>query len=108
MNIIFIRHGQGEHTLNFPESLQIVDPCLTEKGKVQSKRLSERFLLTADDMMIISPTRRTIQTAKHWDHPCNSQHIIHNAVGPRMFPLLPTSRALLCDTPLPKEEYSPS
>jgi hypothetical protein len=104
MNMIFIRHGQGEHTLNPPESLQIVDPMLTAKGIDQSSRLIDRFPITADDIIIVSPTRRTIQTALHWDHERKSQFIIHNAVGPRMFPLLPASRALPCDTPLPKED----
>lgn len=104
MKIVFIRHGQGEHTLNPPESLHIVDPWLTEKGIDQSNRLNDRFQITGDDMIIISPTTRTIQTALHWDHQRKSQLIIHNAVGPRMFPLLPVSRALPCDTPLPKED----
>lgn len=104
MNIIFIRHGQGEHTLNPPESLQIVDPLLTANGIDQSSRLNDRFQITADDIIIASPTRRTIQTALHWDHGRKSQFIIHNAVGPRMFPLLPAFRALPCDTPLPKED----
>jgi hypothetical protein len=104
MNMIFIRHGQGEHTLNFPESLQIVDPWLTEKGIEQSRKLIDRFPITADDIIIASPTRRTIQTALHWDHERKSQIIIHNAVGPRMFPPLPDSRALPCDTPLLKED----
>jgi phosphohistidine phosphatase SixA len=104
MNMIFIRHGQGEHILNPPDSLQIVDPWLTEKGIDQSSRLIDRFPITADDIIIASPTRRTIQTALHWDQKRKSQMIIHNAVGPRMFPLLPASRALPCDTPLPKED----
>jgi broad specificity phosphatase PhoE len=85
MNIIFIRHGQGEHTLNFPKSLQIVDPPLTEKGIDQSIRLNDRFPITSDDMIIASPTRRTIETDLHWDHGRKSQLFIHNAVGPRMF-----------------------
>lgn len=80
------------------------NPWLTEKGIDQSIRLNDRFPVTVDDMIVISPTRRTIQTALHWDSQQKSQFIIHNAVGPRMFPVLPASRALPCDTPLPKED----
>jgi hypothetical protein len=103
MKIVFIRHGQGEHTLNPPESLQIGDPSLTETGICQSQRLSKRFPLDAEDMIIVSPTRRTIQTALYWKNQSECNVIIHNSVGPRMFPLLPASRALPCDTPLTKE-----
>jgi len=104
MKIVFIRHGQGEHTLNAPDSLQVIDPWLTDEGIDQSIRLNDRFPVTVDDMIVISPTRRTIHTALNWDSQRKSQFFIHNAVGPRMFPLLPASRALPCDTPLPKED----
>lgn len=61
MNMIFIRHGQGEHTLNPPESLKIVDPSLTSKGIDQSNRLIDRFPITTDDIIIVSPTRSTFK-----------------------------------------------
>jgi hypothetical protein len=90
--------------LNAPDSLQIIDPWLTDKGIDQSIGLYNRFPITVVDMVVISPTRRIIQRAIHWDSQRKSPFFIHNAVGPRMFPLLLASRALTCDTPLPKED----
>lgn len=66
MKIIFIRHGQGEHTLSPPESLQMSDATLTEKGVQQAQQLKQTFPLTNKDIIIISPTRRTIETALIW------------------------------------------
>lgn len=106
MELLFVRHGQGEHTVNFPESLHITDPPLTERGRSQASKLSEEFQLNDDDMIIVSPLRRTIQTALCWNHNGGSRIIIHNAIGPRMFPLLPASRSLPCDSPLSKSTLS--
>ena len=39
MEIIFIRHGQGEHTVDLPGSLQIQDLSLTQKGVNQAETL---------------------------------------------------------------------
>lgn len=39
MGLIFIRHGEGEDTLNIPNSLQISDPILTDEGINQVKLL---------------------------------------------------------------------
>ncbi len=43
MEIILIRHGQGEHNLNDPESLNITHPRLTTKGKDQVRELTSLF-----------------------------------------------------------------
>jgi broad specificity phosphatase PhoE len=35
MELIFIRHGHGEHNLNVPHRLSNENPRLTDKGKQQ-------------------------------------------------------------------------
>ncbi|GAB2550769.1 hypothetical protein [Gracilibacillus alcaliphilus] len=40
MKFHFIRHEQGEHTLDTPDSLQIADPRLTPKGMEQAALLN--------------------------------------------------------------------
>ncbi|MDP5274145.1 histidine phosphatase family protein [Chengkuizengella axinellae] len=104
MEIVFIRHGQGEHTLNPPNSLKIMDANITDKGRVQAKALFETYPLNQQDLIIVSPTRRTIQTALYWSKTIECEIIVHPAVGPRMFPMLPASRAFPCDQLLSKEK----
>ncbi|WP_240051001.1 histidine phosphatase family protein [Metabacillus litoralis] len=58
MELIFIRHGQGEHTLNIPQSLHKGDPALTSNGLLQAKGLAKEFPLSEDDILIVSPLRR--------------------------------------------------
>lgn len=53
--------------------------------------------------MIISPLRRTIETALNWTRGVNCRRIIHPSVGPRMFPLLSEDKAYGCDQPLSTE-----
>ncbi|CAM3342131.1 MULTISPECIES: histidine phosphatase family protein [Paenibacillus] len=101
MEILFIRHAQAEHTMNPPLSLQMDNAGLTEHGIRQSRELREWLPLTQEDVLVISPTRRTIETAMIWSEGTGCERIIHPAVGPRMFPLLPASKAWLCDRPLP-------
>jgi broad specificity phosphatase PhoE len=63
VELIFIRHGQGEHTLNLPDSLQIQDPSLTKEGVYQAQSLQSEITLNEKDIVIISPVRRTLETA---------------------------------------------
>lgn len=97
MKIIFIRHGQGEHTLSPPESLQIADAMLTEKGIQQAQQLKQTFPLNSKDIVIISATRRTIETALIWSQETYCTLYIHPLVSPRMFPLLTPDQAYNCD-----------
>ena len=97
MKIIFIRHGQGEHTLSPPESLQMSDATLTEKGVQQAQQLKQTFPLTNKDIIIISPTRRTIETALIWAKEISCTLYVHPLVSPRMFPLLNPDQAYACD-----------
>jgi broad specificity phosphatase PhoE len=43
VELVFIRHGQGEHTLNLPDSLQIQDPPLTKEGVYQAQSLQSQI-----------------------------------------------------------------
>ncbi|MEC0094191.1 histidine phosphatase family protein [Paenibacillus macquariensis] len=63
MDLILIRHAQGEHSINFPMSLDIRHPGLTQIGKEQSRIFPDKFILKPEDIVIVSPTRRTIETA---------------------------------------------
>ncbi|MDM5248059.1 phosphoglycerate mutase family protein [Lysinibacillus sp. G4S2] len=97
MDLVFIRHGQGEHTLDIPKSLQIKDPPLTAKGEKQAKLLRNQFPLTNDDILIISPTRRTLQTAFMWSENIDCRKIVSPLVSPRIFPIIPDKNTLPCD-----------
>lgn len=103
MELLFIRHGQGEHTLDLPQSLDIPDPALTKMGIVQAEKLREQFKLSEDDIVVISPIRRALQTALIWSKDINCQKIVSPLVSPRMFPQKPKSRTLSCDVLLTKE-----
>jgi broad specificity phosphatase PhoE len=56
VELIFIRHGQGEQTLNLPESLYLSYPSLTIEGKMQAKKLRSTLTLTPEDVLMVSPT----------------------------------------------------
>jgi bisphosphoglycerate-dependent phosphoglycerate mutase len=97
MKLVFIRHGQGEHTLDIPRSLQIKDPSLTTRGVKQAKLLRNQFPLTNKDTIIISPIRRTLETAFIWSENIHCRKIVSPLVSPRMFPIRPESNTLPCD-----------
>ncbi|GKV56984.1 histidine phosphatase family protein [Sporosarcina sp. NCCP-2222] len=97
MELLFIRHGQGEHTLDIPDSFQIKNPSLTSKGVNQAKLLRNKFLLTEDDVILISPLKRTIETALIWSENVECRKIVTPKVGPRIFPTRPDGKTLPCD-----------
>jgi len=103
MEITFIRHGQGEHTLDVPESLQMEDPSLTEAGKEQARSLSTVFTVTKNDLVVASPTRRTLQTACLVAGESGCRRVVHPLVSPRMFPQKPGAVTLPCDLMLDRE-----
>ncbi|MRG87595.1 histidine phosphatase family protein [Salinibacillus xinjiangensis] len=103
MEIVFIRHGQGEHTLDLPKSLHTPDPALTEEGIIQAKTLKNHFPLSQSDVIIVSPIRRTLQTARIWSEGIKCQKIVSPLVSPRMFPQNPEWQTLPCDEILTKE-----
>ncbi|MEK3890640.1 histidine phosphatase family protein [Bacillus sp. FSL K6-3431] len=97
MELIFIRHGQGEHTLDLPESLKISDPSLTKLGIDQAISLREKIALTENDIILISPIRRTLETALLWSGNIKCRKVVHPLVSPRMFPIHPEWSTLPCD-----------
>lgn len=48
MELIFVRHGQGEHTLNLPKSLNLKNPPLTKLGQLQAEALRTTIPLRVD------------------------------------------------------------
>ncbi|XXM72496.1 phosphoglycerate mutase family protein [Lysinibacillus sphaericus] len=103
MEFIFIRHGQGEHTLDLPDSLHTSDPSLTVEGINQAKALKSKFPLTRSDVLIISPIRRTLQTAQIWSEGISCKKLVSPLVSPRMFPQNPEWETLPCDQILTKD-----
>ncbi|MFS0688997.1 histidine phosphatase family protein [Sporosarcina sp. 179-K 8C2 HS] len=97
MDLIFIRHGQGEHTLDLPRSLQHRDPSLTSLGIEQARKLKAQFQLIEEDVIFISPIRRTLETATIFSEDVNCRKIVSPLVSPRMFPILPYKKTLPCD-----------
>lgn len=97
MELIFIRHAQGEHTSNLPESLDIRHPGLTEIGKEQTRLLADQFTLKPEDIVIVSPTRRTIETANIFTDSLEVKRYISPLIGPRMFPQNPKWITIECD-----------
>ena len=95
--MIFIRHGQGEHTLDMPNSLHLKNPSLTIKGINQAELLSEKFTLTDKDIIFISPIRRTIETALIWTRNIDCRKIVSPFVSPRIFPIRKNGKTLPCD-----------
>lgn len=97
MNFVFVRHGEGEHTKSLPSSLQVLDPKLTGEGRNQAKLLQRDVPLQETDILIVSPTLRTLQTATIWSEKVACQKIIHPYVSPRIFPYRKGARTLPCD-----------
>jgi broad specificity phosphatase PhoE len=100
MEIVFIRHGHGEHMLRVPDSYLVSDPALTDRGVEESLRLRSRLPLTEHDVVIASPTRRTLQTARLWCEGTHAARFIHPAIGPRQFPSRYDFRTMPCDATL--------
>lgn len=103
MELVFIRHGQGEHTLELPKSLNTPDPALTEEGVIQAKHLKKHFPLSRTDVIIVSPTRRTLQTTQIWSEGIKCRKIVSPLLSPRMFPQNSEWQTLPCDEILTKE-----
>lgn len=97
MELIFIRHGQGEHTLNLPGSLHLSNPSLSIQGRIQAKKLKTALPLTSEDVLIVSPTLRTLQTASIWSENLKCDKLVSPLVSPRIFPARLAATTLPCD-----------
>lgn len=97
LDLTFIRHGQGIHTLNTPDSLLIKDPSLTHKGMEQARLLRNHLPLSKNDLIVVSPTRRTLETVLIWCNDTQCEKIISPMVSPRVFPQKTEGQTLPCD-----------
>ncbi|WP_270182328.1 histidine phosphatase family protein [Alkalihalobacillus sp. CinArs1] len=104
MELVFIRHGQGEHTLDTPNSLHMKNPSLTKEGKEQAYLLRDTFPLDSEDMVVISPTQRTLETAQILMGTAEVKTNVSPVVSPRMFPQKQKWRTLPCDVMMKREE----
>ncbi|WP_054028661.1 phosphoglycerate mutase family protein [Bacillus sp. FJAT-28004] len=95
MEFIFIRHGHGEHLNDYPNRLNTLHPSLTEYGKFQVMQIRDEIKINPDDLVLVSPTKRTIETATIMKN--GMDFIISPFVGPRMFPQNPELPFLACD-----------
>ncbi|WP_251035619.1 histidine phosphatase family protein [Paenibacillus sp. ISL-20] len=87
MEFIFIRHGHGEHLNDYPNRLNTLHPSLIEYGKFQVSQLRNEIKIDPDDLALVSPTKRTIETATIIKN--GMDFISSPFVGPRMFPQNP-------------------
>ncbi|GAK38948.1 hypothetical protein TCA2_0674 [Paenibacillus sp. TCA20] len=106
MELVFIRHAQGEHTLNWPNQLHMQHPALTESGNQQAEQLRHLYPLVSGDVVVTSPARRTIETVNIWSKDISVQKYVTPLLGPRMFPQNPAWEPLGCDKIYTLEEVS--
>lgn len=104
MEFVFVRHGHGEHLNDYPNRLNTLHPSLTEYGKFQVTQLRDKIKISSDDLVLVSPTKRTIETATILKN--TNDFIISPLVGPRMFPENPGLPFLACDHILSKSEIT--
>ncbi|PFV85603.1 histidine phosphatase family protein [Bacillus sp. AFS059628] len=97
MKLVFVRHGEGEHTKDLPSTLQVLHPSLTDEGRNQAKLLQCNVPLQETDILVASPTIRTLQTATIWSAKVACQKIVHPSVSPRIFPYRLGAKTLPCD-----------
>ncbi|MDM5279060.1 histidine phosphatase family protein [Paenibacillus silvae] len=97
MDITFIRHGHAEHLLNYPSELNRLHPGLTAKGKEQITALCKLIQVKPDDTIVVSPTKRTLETVELLTSSARGRVMISPLVGPRMFPQDSGYTPLGCD-----------
>jgi broad specificity phosphatase PhoE len=106
MEVVFVRHGEGEHLLDPPRSLEMMHPRLTETGRAQVAGLREALKVTDGDLLVVSPTARTLETALILCGPNQPARYTSRSVGPRIFPHKPGCVPLLCDRILEEQEIA--
>ena len=106
IEIVFVRHGEGEHMLDLPRTLDMKHPRLTEQGRMQVGALRKIVQVTDHDLVVVSPTPRTIETARLLCGGAHPRRYASPLVGPRMFPQDPRFRPLLCDDLLEPQTVS--
>lgn len=104
MEFVFIRHGHGEHLNDYPNRLNTLHPSLTEYGKFQVTQLQTLLTIDPNDLVLVSPTKRTIETAMIIEN--DMDFVVTPLVGPRMFHQNPKLPFLACDHILSKSEIT--
>jgi broad specificity phosphatase PhoE len=97
IDLLFVRHGEGEHMLDLPRSLDMQHPRLTEAGRTQVAALKPIVGVTDVDLVLASPTPRTLETARMLCDGAGPRRYVSPLVGPRMFPQNPKYNPLRCD-----------
>ncbi len=103
LEFLFVRHGEGEHMLDIPRSLEMKHPRLTGDGRKQVEALKSIVQVTDLDLVLASPTPRTLETANILCGDAGARRYVCPVVGPRMFPQNPRFNPLLCDVLLEPE-----
>ncbi|GGP10913.1 phosphoglycerate mutase family protein [Oceanobacillus neutriphilus] len=106
MELHFIRHGEAEHNMNEPKTFQITNPDLTPKGVSQAKELRQIFHLKSSDLLLMSPSVRTIETAIIFANDLNCEMAVVPMFGPKIFPYKSNSKTLPCDKTLSYHELA--
>jgi broad specificity phosphatase PhoE len=83
--------------LDIPRSLEMRHPRLTEAGRAQVAALKPVVEVTDADLILASPTPRTIETARILCGDIGPRRYVSPVVGPRMFPQNPRFNPLGCD-----------
>ncbi|CAM3543345.1 MULTISPECIES: histidine phosphatase family protein [Saccharibacillus] len=105
MPLLFVRHGQAEHNLDTPDRLERLHPKLTDLGRQQVAELNSRIRIDDSDLLLVSPTVRTLETLALLTEGGNARPAwVSPRVGPRMFPQNPAWTTLPCDIPLTRED----
>ncbi|MCI3926328.1 phosphoglycerate mutase family protein [Paenibacillus sp. TRM 82003] len=97
MEIVFIRHAQGEHSLREPALLDTIHPPLTALGRTQAAALRDRLRPSPSDLVVASPTLRTLQTAAILTDRTGVDVFVSPWIGPRMYPTETDVHTSLCD-----------
>jgi len=95
LEIVLVCHGQGEHSLQPPASLEVVHPALTALGRTQAAALRERLQPTPRDAIVAGPTLRALQTAAIATEGTGAVVFVSPYLGPRTFPF-PEDDAEVC------------
>jgi broad specificity phosphatase PhoE len=100
LELLFVRHGEGEHLIDPPRSLEMKHPRLTDNGRNQVEALRAIIQVTDLDLVLASPTPRTLETARILCGDAGARRFVAPVVGPRMFPQNPRFTPLRCDVML--------
>ncbi len=100
MDLVFVIHGEAQHSLGFPGSREMKDPQLTERGRTDALRLRSLKPLSDADAVIAGPTLRMLQTAELWCEGTPVARFVHPLAGPRQYPFRYDFHTMPCDMPL--------